>query len=96
MIKIAKLVTSEEVVGDYTDNGDTYTVKNTCAIAYVPSRDQPGQQGLGLIPYAAYTKDHEITIAKEKVVWIEELVDEVYNQYNKIFGSGIQVVKGAL
>lgn len=96
MIRIAKFVTSEEVVGDYTDNGDTYTVKNTCAIAYVPSRDQPGQQALGLIPYAAYTKDHEITISKEKVVWIEELVDEVYNQYNNIFGSGIQVVKGAL
>lgn len=96
MIKIAKLVTSEEVVGDFTENENSYTIKNTCAIAYVPSREQPGQQALGLIPYAAYTRDHEITVGKEKVVWIEELVEEVYNQYNNIFGSGIQVVKGAL
>jgi hypothetical protein len=96
MIRIGKLATGEEVVGEYTDNGDTYTIKNACAIAYVPSREQPGQQAMGLIPYAAYTKDHQITVGKDKIIWIEELVEEVYNQYNQIFGSGIQVIKGAL
>ena len=94
MIKITKIVTGEEIVGDVTFTDTHITIKDPCAIAYVPSKDQPGQQALGLVPYAAYTKDHSVTIEKSKVVWSEELVEEVYNQYNKVFGSGIQIFSG--
>jgi len=98
MIKITKIVTGEEIVGDTTFNESRthITIKDPCAIAYVPSRDQPGQQAMGLVPYAAYTKDHSVTIEVAKIVWSEELVEEVYNQYNKVFGSGIQIFNGKI
>lgn len=96
MVLISKIITGEEVIGDVTEMGDSVRIKNPCAIAFVPSRDQPGQQSLGLIPYAAYTKEHAVEIKKEHIVWQESLAQEVYNQYNMVFGSGIQIVSGSL
>jgi hypothetical protein len=49
---------------------------------------------MALIPYAAYTKDHEIEIDARHVMWEAELADDVLNQYNALFGSGIQIVTG--
>lgn len=96
MVLISKLITGEEVIGDVTDEGDSVKIKNPCAIAFVPSRDQPGQQSLGLIPYAAYTKNHSVVVNKTHIVWQESLAPEVYNQYNMVFGSGIQIVSGSM
>jgi len=96
MVLISKIITGEEVIGEVTEIGDSYKIKNPCAIAFVPSRDQPGQQSLGLIPYAAYTKTHAVVIKKDHVIWQEELAPEVYNQYNAVFGSGIQIVGGSI
>lgn len=96
MVKIVKLITGEEIIGTVTHKDGKIILRDCAAIAQVPSRDAPGQMGLGLVPYAAYTKNHSITVDESKIVWEEELVEEVYNQYNKVFGSGIQIVGGAL
>jgi hypothetical protein len=44
-----------------------------------------------MIPHAFYVEGHTVLIPKELVVWEANPVDEVYNQYNRIFGSGIQL-----
>ena len=96
MIKLLKLVTGEEVVGKIEEDGDKIKIVRPCAIMLLGSRSTPDQHQLGLIPYAAYSKNHTIYLDKSKVVWESELDDEVYNQYNSIFGSGIQIVSGHL
>lgn len=95
MIKILKLTTSEEVVGEIVESEDTITIKQPCAIMLVASKSTPDQHQMALIPYAGYTKDHSITLNRDKIVWEAELADEVFNQYNAIFGSGIQIVSSA-
>ena len=38
--------------------------------------------------------NHKIEIEKRQVVWEAELEDDLLNQYNMIFGAGIQIVSG--
>jgi hypothetical protein len=91
-IEIVKLITGEEVVADTFDAATiTLTLKKPCIIQLVPSRQNPEQTMMGLFPYAAYTEDHEIEIQKSQIVWRAKPVKELYNQYNSVFGSGIQL-----
>jgi hypothetical protein len=92
MIKLFKLITSEEVVGEVTDNGESITIKRPCAIMLIASRSTPDQHSMALIPYAGYTRDHVIDVDKRMIVWSADLADDILNQYNAIFGSGIQIV----
>lgn len=95
MIKILKLITGEELIGDITLS-DAYHIKQPCVLQLVPSRSDPAQVSMVIIPYAGYTKDHSISVEKRFVVWCEEPMQEVYNQYNSAFGSGIVVAKSPL
>lgn len=92
MIKILKLITSEEVVGEVIEKNELITINQPCAVMLIASRSTPDQHSMALVPYAGYTKDHSITISRDKIVWEAELAEEVFNQYNAIFGSGIQIV----
>jgi len=92
MIKILKLITSEEVVGEVIEKNELITINQPCAVMLIASRSTPDQHSMALVPYAGYTKDHSITISKDKIVWEAELAEDVFNQYNAIFGSGIQIV----
>jgi hypothetical protein len=96
MVKILKFMSGEEVVGQITKSpeGSLITMKKPCAIMLIGSKSSPDQHSMALIPYAAYTKDHEIEIDARHVMWEAELADDVLNQYNSLFGSGIQIVSG--
>ena len=96
MIKIIKLITSEEVVGEMVDEGDKISIKQPCAIMLLASRSTPDQHSMALVPYAGYTKEHKVTINKSAIVWEAEVADELHNQYSMIFGTGIQIVPGGL
>ena len=91
MIKIVKLITGEELIADTEDDHDSITLKQPCAIQLMPSRNDPTQTMMGLIPYASYTEDFKVTVSLDKVIWQEKPSKEIYNQYNSAFGSGIQL-----
>lgn len=89
-----KIITGEEVIGEITDlKDDKLKVEQPCAIAILPAQSTMEQHRMGLIPYAGYTKNHELVIDKRSIVWEAEPAEELYNNYNKIFGSGIQLIK---
>ena len=91
MIKIVKLITGEELIADTSTDSNGITLKQPCAIQLMPSRNDPGQTMMGLIPYASYTEDFKVTVSLDKVIWQEIPSREIYNQYNTAFGSGIQL-----
>lgn len=91
MIKIVKLVTGEELIADASTDRNEVTLKQPCAIQLMPSRNDPSQTMMGLIPYASYTENFKVTVTLDKVVWQEPPSKEIYNQYNTAFGSGIQL-----
>jgi hypothetical protein len=87
-----KLVTAEEIIGETTTKENFVVVKCPCAIALIQSQSSLTNHQMGLIPYAGYTKDHSINIDQNKIVWMAEPADELYNKYNTIFNSGIQII----
>lgn len=93
MIKVIKLSTGEELMGEIDNN---YVIKNPCILQMVPSRSDPSKAAMALIPYANYLDDSRIEISTEHIVWEGEPVEELYNQYNSIFGSGIQLASSIL
>jgi len=90
MIKIVKLITGEELIADATVDHNGITLKQPCAIQLMPGLAE-GQTMMGLIPYASYTEDFQVTVSLDKVIWQEKPSKEIYNQYNSAFGSGIQL-----
>ena len=90
MIKIVKLVTCEELIAETNVFLNEITLKQPCAIQLMPGRGE-GQTMMGLIPYASYTEDFKVTINLDMVIWHESPSKDIYNQYNSVFGSGIQL-----
>ena len=91
MIKILKLVTGEEIIGQLKYAETKIEVTRPCAVMLISSKSTPDQHSMALIPYAGYAKDHTITIDRTSVIWEADLEDSVYNQYQSIFGSGIEI-----
>lgn len=96
MIKITKLLSGEELIADATENGEFVSLDKPCILQMVPSRTNPEQPSMALIPYAMYTESHKVTVKRDHVIWSEEPLKELYNQYNSIFGSGIVVSQNSL
>lgn len=90
-VQIVKLVTGEELIGDCVTSELSTTIRKPCLLQMVPSRSNPEQPMMALIPYALYTEDHCIDVDIDKIIWIENPVKELYNQYNNAFGTGIQL-----
>lgn len=88
-VQILKMVTGEELIGDVEQNGN-FTIKKPCFIQIMAGRE-PGQTMMGLVPYAPYVEDHTIVVPREAIIWVANPVKEMYNQYNHVFGSGIQL-----
>ena len=89
MIKILKLISGEEIIGTVKEELDGLVVEKPCYIQLVPSRTNPEEPSLALVPYAAYTEEHKITLDKSSVVWSEKPLKELYNRYSSIFGKGL-------
>lgn len=92
MIKIVKLISGEELVGDVTMDATKLNINTPAMIQLMPHRTDPNQFMVGLIPYAQYTKSHAVEMDRSHILWVEEPVEDLYNNYNTMFGTGIQLV----
>jgi hypothetical protein len=83
-VKIAKLVTGEDVIASVTDMGQSYKFKKAVRMIMT-------ERGLGMMPLCPLSKDEEVEIAKSHVVFVASAEDDLANEYNAKFGSGIVV-----
>lgn len=95
MIEIVKLSCGEEIVATTKDLDDGCVILDKpCVIQLVPSRANPDQPAMALLPYAIYTENHRIIVNTKDILWREMPIKELYNQYSSAFGSGIQFAVG--
>jgi hypothetical protein len=86
-VRIVRLQSGEEVLCKLFElNKDVYQLKK-CAII-IPT-GQPGN--LGIAPWIPYSKESKtgIDIAKSQVCFVVTPCEDMLNEYNKIFGSGL-------
>lgn len=82
-MKLIRLSSGEEIIGDVTDSQNDITIKNGYSL--IPA----GEGRIGFMPFMAYTKAKDgITIPKNFVVFVVEPADELQDQIREM-DSGI-------
>ena len=86
-VKALKLVSGEEIVGEVVaEDETTVTLKNPLAIML--SRAQTGDLNVGFVPFAPYLgQEPTIKLELAKLQFINEVDEQMKNQYNSIFGG---------
>jgi len=82
-IKIVRIVSGEELIGDW--NEETNTI--TSPVVMVPvAKDQ-----LGFQPWIPYSEDEAMTFKDQHIVVVLTPDTKLQNEYNRVFGSGLLV-----
>lgn len=86
-VKAVKLISGEELVGEVVfEENDKILLKNVLAIMI--QRDAQGNLGIGFVPFAPYLgKSATFEFLKDKLQFVNEVDDQMKNQYNSIFGG---------
>ena len=89
-IKLFKLTSGEEVIATVEEITDgTFTLKDPVTLVYRPKED--GTMTAGFAPFMPYAQG-DIKLATLGVICFGEPLQDMLNEYNRIFGSGIVVV----
>ena len=93
-IQIVKLTTGEDIMGDVesqeVEGKEGFLLINKPAI--IMMMPKPGSDtdfGVGLAPYAPFSKDHKVPVFPQHVVSVYDPGTEILNAYNEKYGSGI-------
>lgn len=88
MIKVFKMINGEELISECDPAGVGYTLENPASI--VMQQTEKGM-GVAIAPYMPYAQG-KVTLYATAIAAEAEPDDKMKNEYNRIFGSGIQVV----
>ena len=84
---LCKIVEDESLPG-------AIIMKQPVQVVMMPPRSQTEPSGLAFIPFLEFSEEFKegIPLSPNDVLTVTTPVTELMNQYNKMFGSGIQVV----
>jgi len=92
-VKCLTFKTNHTIIGECSDEGDFYLIKNTVQVVSVPPTKANEQGGIAFSPFLEYTDEFRtgIKFDKKDILTVTQPVLELENQYNHVFGSGIQI-----
>lgn len=90
MIKLLRMKSGEDVVGDFTENDAGYSIENPAVLMPMPDGRGNTVQ-MGMAPWQPFSKDKDFSIQKDWVVTISDPAQEIEDNYRRVFGSGISV-----
>ena len=82
-IKIIRLVSSEELIGDW--NEETKTIINPVVMVPIAKAQ------LAFQPWIPYSEEEEMTFKEQHIVVVLTPDNKLQNEYNRVFGSGLIV-----
>jgi hypothetical protein len=85
--KLLRIITGEEVVAEVLEEtDDTITVQNGLVVL-------PQQNSVGFMPWATVINKEkpEIVVNRNHIVYVAEVQEEVALQYDKMFGSKLDL-----
>jgi hypothetical protein len=96
-LKILRLTTGEEIIGEVLDHNVTKTiVKNPVRIIVVPSKADPNNPSVAFAPFLQWSDDKELTLNSNHVIVLASPITEFVNQYNGMFGGIVVPSKSGL
>ena len=90
-IKIVRLTTGEDLLADVSEamDGSSITLENPCMLYMRPN--DAGTATVGMTRWLPYSSDKTFVIPRSFVITACEPADDLRNQYNSVFGSGLVV-----
>jgi hypothetical protein len=90
-IKILRLLSGEEVLGDvfYDKEKETYLIKDPVVLRWMPTKDDPEKPTLNIASLIPHADEDDITIQAQHVLFKITPLEELVNEYNSVYGSGI-------
>lgn len=95
-IKLIRLQTGEDLIANVSIDADgDLGLENPCMVYVRPNSTNTGAS-VGLTRWLPYAEPKTFTIESRWVVVITEPAQDLKNEYNKAFGSGIVVAPAGL
>ena len=92
-VKVFKLINGEELISEVFNTYEgQYELKNPANIMLQPT--QNGQMGVGIAPYMPYANGN-VKLNWSAIASEADPDQSMINEYNRIFGSGIEVVSAS-
>ena len=82
-VKIIKLISGEELIGEFDEK--TNTITNP--VVMIPVNDK----SIGFGPWMPYSEDKSFILKEEQIQVIASPSKVISNEYSKAFGSGIVI-----
>lgn len=91
-LKIIKLTTGEEVVGNIVErNALICKIENPCVLAI--GMNSQGKASLQMQPMLIFSEQKVVDISRVNIIYEVSVAPEIENKYNEIYGSGIVLPK---
>ncbi len=90
-LKLITFKTNQTILGQIDTTGDgIFTIKKPVQVIVQPSKEGPM---IGFSPFLEYAQEFAtgINLPSDSILCITTPVVELENQYNQVFGSGIQI-----
>ena len=90
-VKLITFKTNQTIIASVVyENDERITVKETVQVIVQPSKDGPM---MGFSPFLEYAQEFKTGISFDvsDILCITSPMEELENEYNKLFGSGIQI-----
>lgn len=88
-VVVFKMINGEELIGEIFNQYDQHIELKKPAQIMV-QQNAAGQMGVGLAPYMPYV-DGNVRLYRNAIASEGDPVDQMKNEYNRLFGSGIQI-----
>ena len=89
-VMIVRLINGDELIGDCEVNETGVRMKEPAQI-HLGMNPQTGKINVGFLPYANLLKETSIHLKADHIIYTGEPIQDAYNQYNTMFGSGLVV-----
>ncbi len=91
-----QLVNGTDLIGSITglndDSAHAISIEDPAQVAMMPSQGgASNSMSIGLLPWIPYSEESKFIIQKDKIVTSFTPSVDLINNYNRIFGSGIQI-----
>ena len=92
-IKLVTFKTNHTIMGEVTEQTDSIKIKQPVQVVSVPPRSATDPGSVAFSPFLEYANEFKtgFTINNDDILTTSTPVRELENQYNQIFGSGIQI-----
>lgn len=90
MIKLITLKTNHTLMGEIEEKVGAFVIKQPVQVVTQPSKDGPM---IGFVPFVEFAQEFKtgFILDVNDILFVSTPVVELENQYNQMFGSGIQI-----